>query len=148
MKLTENQIELIANYTDERYIDRAKLITYLESHKTVEKAVFAACSKVAPSKRLLEANERGYTVIAKTAKTITIQRDTATLDPNFKPEWIAGGFAGHCTNQDEQTYTYERNPEGEKVRCYWSERLGCYTTGGDQSIRIRRGRHEFYDYNF
>ena len=89
-----------------------------------------------------------YTVIAKTAKTITIQRDTATLDPNFKPEWIAGGFAGHCTNQDEQTYTYERNPEGEKVRCYWSERLGCYTTGGDQSIRIRRGRHEFYDYNF
>ena len=65
MKLTENQIELIANYTDERYIDRAKLITYLESHKTVEKAVFAACSKVAPSKRLLEANERGYDDLAE-----------------------------------------------------------------------------------
>ncbi len=89
-----------------------------------------------------------YTVIGKTAKTITIQRDKATLDPNFKPEWIAGGFAGHCTNQNEQTYTYERNPEGSKVKCYWSERLGCYTTGGDQSIRISRGRHEFYDYNF
>ena len=65
MKLTENQIELIANYTDERYIDRAKLIAYLESHKTVEKAVFAACSKVAPSKRLLEANERGYDDLAE-----------------------------------------------------------------------------------
>ena len=65
MKLTENQIELIANYTDERYIDRAKLIAYLESHKTVEKAVFAACSKVAPSKRLLEAKERGYDDLAE-----------------------------------------------------------------------------------
>ena len=96
----------------------------------------------------LYSDAHACTVIAKTAKTITIQRDKAIRDPNFKPEWIVGGFAGHCTNQDEQTYTYERNPEGEKVRCYWSERLGCYTTGGDQSIRIRRGRHEFYDYNF
>lgn len=88
------------------------------------------------------------TVIAKTAKTITIQRDKATLDPNFKPEWIPGGFAAHCTNQEAQSYTYERNPDAPKTRCYWSEKMGCYTTGGDQSIRIGRGRHEFYDYNF
>ena len=96
----------------------------------------------------LYSDAHAYTVIAKTKKTITIQRDKAILDPNFKPEWIAGGFAGHCTNQEEQTYTYERDPEGAKVRCFWSERLGCYTTGGDQSIKIGRGRHEFYDYNF
>lgn len=96
----------------------------------------------------LYSDAHAFTVIAKTKKTITIQRDKAILDPNFKPEWIAGGFAGHCTNQEEQTYTYERNPDGEKIRCYWSERLGCYTTGGDQSIKIGLGRHEFYDYNF
>lgn len=96
----------------------------------------------------LYSDRHAYTVIAKTAKTITIQRDKATLDPNFKPQWEVGGFAGHCTNQDEQKWTYERNPNGEIKKCYWSERLGRYTTGGDQSIRISPGRREFYDYNF
>lgn len=88
------------------------------------------------------------TVIAKTKTTITIQRDKATLSPNFKPEWIAGGFAGHCTNQDEQTYTYERDPNGQIYRCRWSEKNGCYQTGSDGSMKITRGRREFYDYNF
>lgn len=88
------------------------------------------------------------TVIAKTAKTITIQRDKATRDPNFKPEFIPGGFAAHCINQEDQRWTYERNQDGEITRCYWSEKLGMYTTGGDRSIKIRLGRHEFYDYNF
>jgi hypothetical protein len=88
------------------------------------------------------------TVIAKTKTTITIQQDKATLDPNFKPEWIAGGFAGHCTNQSEQTYTYERDPNGQIYRCRWSEKNGCFQTGGDGSMKITRGRREFYDYNF
>lgn len=88
------------------------------------------------------------TVIAKTKTTITIQRDKATLNPEFKPEWIAGGFAGHCTNQDEQTYTYERDPNGEIYRCRWSEKYGRYQTGSDGSMKITRGRREFYDYNF
>lgn len=88
------------------------------------------------------------TVIAKTAKTITVQRDKATLDPNFKPEFVPGGFAAHCTNQDEQSYTYERDPNGEITKCYCSEKKGRFTTGGDQSIKIGLGRHEFYDYNF
>ncbi len=83
-----------------------------------------------------------------TAKTCKEQRDKATLDPNFKPEFIPGGFAAHCTNQDEQSYTYERDPNGEITKCYWSEKKGRFTTGGDQSIKIGPGRHEFYDYNF
>ena len=62
----------------------------------------------------LYSDAHAFTVIAKTKKTITIQRDKAILDPNFKPEWIAGGFAGHCTNQEDQTYTYERNPTAKR----------------------------------
>lgn len=96
----------------------------------------------------LYSDQHACTVIAKTAKTITIQRDKATLDTNFKPEFIVGGFAAHCTNQEDQKWTYERDLNGEITRCYWSEKLGRYTTGGDQSIRISPGRHEFYDYNF
>jgi hypothetical protein len=96
----------------------------------------------------LYSDSQAHTVIKRTAKTITIQRDKATRNPDFKPEFISGGFSAHCTNQDEQTYTYESNPEGSITVCRWSERLGCYTTGGDQSIKIYNGRHEFYDYNF
>ena len=96
----------------------------------------------------LWSDRHACTVIARTRCTLTIQRDKAILDENFKPEWIAGGFAGHCTNQDEQEYTYERDPNGTIYHCRWSEKYGRFQTGSDGSIKIIRGRHEFYDYNF
>lgn len=52
------------------------------------------------------------TVIKVTKSTVTVRRDKATLDPNFKPEWIPGGFAGHCINQDEQKYSYAPDENG------------------------------------
>jgi hypothetical protein len=96
----------------------------------------------------LWSDSHACTVIARTATTLTIQRDKATLDPNFKPEWIPGGFAGHCTNQDEQTYTYEADPNGEIYKCRWSEKYGRFQSGSDGSMKITLGRREFYDYNF
>ena len=88
------------------------------------------------------------TVIARTAKTLTIQRDKATRSPAFKPEWIPGGFSAICTNSEDQEWSYERDPHGAITRCRWSEKRGCWQTGSDGSIRIGRGRHEHYDYNF
>ena len=88
------------------------------------------------------------TVIARTKTTLTVQRDKAILDPNFKPEWIPGGFAGHCTNADEQSYTYEIDPNGAIYKCNWSEKNGRFQHGSDGSIKVKRGRHEYYDYNF
>jgi hypothetical protein len=85
------------------------------------------------------------TVIKRTKSTITIQYDKATLDPKFKPEFVAGGFAGHCTNQGEQTYTYEKNPKGDIETYRWSEKYGRFKNG---DVRIINGRREFYDYNF
>lgn len=96
----------------------------------------------------LYSDRKAYTVIAKTAKTITIQRDKAIRDPNFKPEWVPGGFSAICVNSNDQNWTYERNPDGEIIRCRWSEKNGRYQTGSDGSIAIGRGRHEYYDYNF
>lgn len=96
----------------------------------------------------LYSDRRAYTVIAKTAKTITIQRDKAIRDPNFKPEWVPGGFSAICTNCEDQKWTYECDPDGEIVRCRWSEKNGRYQTGSDGSIAIGCGRHEYYDYNF
>ena len=46
MKLTENQIHVIRNYTDSELIDQEKLISYLEKHNTIKNEVFSYCSKV------------------------------------------------------------------------------------------------------
>ena len=88
------------------------------------------------------------TIIKVTKCSITIRRDKATLDPNFKPEFVAGGFAGHCTNQEEQTYTYESDPDGYTETFRWSNKYNRYQGGGDGSVKVIKGRHEFYDYNF
>ena len=45
-----------------------------------------------------------YTVIERKGKRIKLQEAKATLDPTWKPEMIAGGFAGHCTNNREQRW--------------------------------------------
>lgn len=91
-------------------------------------------------------DSEAYTVIKRTKSTITIQRDKATLDPNFKPEFIAGGFAGHCVNQNEQTYTYERDENGTIQTARWSEKDGMFKVNG--CLKVFNGRREFYDYNF
>lgn len=88
------------------------------------------------------------TVIARTKCTLTVQRDKATRDPNWKPSWEPGGFSAICTNNDDQKWLLERDPNGRVERCYWSEKYGRWQTGGDGSIHVIRGRHEHYDYNF
>jgi len=88
------------------------------------------------------------TVIKKTKCSVTVQRDKATLNPDFKPKFEIGGFAAHCTNQDEQSYTYARNENGETTTFRWSNKKNRYQSGSDGSIILTKGRHEFYDYNF
>lgn len=85
------------------------------------------------------------TVIKRTAKTITVQRDTAIRNPNWKPEWVPGGFSAICTNCEDQDWTYERNESGQVSTFYWSEKFGGWKNG---DITLCRGRHEYYDYNF
>lgn len=100
-----------------------------------------------------------YTIIKKTATTMTLRRDKATLDPSFKPEIIPGGFSGHCANQQDQTYSYESDPQGEVIKVslrVWSDTegnerrlwkkagVGIREQGGNVSV----GRREFHDYNF
>ena len=86
------------------------------------------------------------TVTKVTKSTVTVRRDKATLNPDFKPEWIPGGFAAHCTNQDEQTYTYESDENGTEYTFRWSRKYQRYGQPGNLSLS--KGRHEFYDYNF
>lgn len=80
------------------------------------------------------------------AKTIEIREMVATLDPTWTPEFIAGGFVGHCINQSDQRWTYEQNPEAPVLRARLRK---------DGRFHSVMGRHllsdkpqKFYDYNF
>ena len=46
MKLTESQIKLICRYTDAYRIDREKLASYLEKHRTIKSEIFGYCANV------------------------------------------------------------------------------------------------------
>jgi len=96
----------------------------------------------------LYSDRHAGTVIKRTPKTITVQRDKATLDPGFKPEFIPGGFCAHCTNSNEQKWTYVRDEKGAITVCRWSEKNGRFQFLEDGSGVIINGRHEYYDYNF
>lgn len=94
----------------------------------------------------LYSDSHAGTIVKVTKCTVTVRRDKATLDPNFKPEFIPGGFCAHCTNQDEQSYTYEPDENGELTIVRWSKKYNRYGQPGN--LRLGKGRHEFYDYNF
>lgn len=88
-------------------------------------------------------DRHAFTVIKVTATTITCQRDKAVM--TSKPEFVTGGFAGHCTNNDDQVYEYEADPQGEVVTFRWSKKYNRYQ---NKYSRVIKGRHEKYDYNF
>jgi len=88
-------------------------------------------------------DRHAMTIIKMTATTITCQRDKAVK--TFTPEIIPGGFAGHCVNNDDQTYDYEADPNGEIVVFRWSKKYSRYQ---NKYSRVIKGRHEKYDYNF
>ena len=56
-----------------------------------------------------------YEVIEMNAKgtRAKVRKLNAKLDPTWKPEWVPGGFAGHCTNNREQRWVFSEDPEGE-----------------------------------
>lgn len=87
-------------------------------------------------------DQRAYTVVGKTNRTLTLRRCKAIKDPGFKPEYDAL----YCTNNHEQSYTYEEDESGEIVKARWSTvKRGYYVDG---CLKVTCGRSEFYDYNF
>ena len=54
MKLTQNQLSIIDEYIDETLIDKARLIQYLEKHRTIKNDIFAHCSRLGRKHRFGE----------------------------------------------------------------------------------------------
>lgn len=124
---------------------KVRIPEHIKEHH--ERRLTPATAKVGDGATVVFYSDRhSGTIVKVTKSTITIRRDKATLDPSFKPEIIAGGFAGHCVNQNEQTYTYEPDENGELHTLHWSKKYNSY--GRPNDLRAIKGRHEFYDYNF
>jgi hypothetical protein len=81
-----------------------------------------------------------------TDKTIEIRALVPSPDPAWTPHFIAGGFAGHCTNQNRQTWLYSSDPTAPVIRMRkrkdgkWYSKMGMH--------RVEDKPLYFYDYNF
>lgn len=100
-----------------------------------------------------------YTIIKKTATTITLRADKAELLNRDDLRFIPGGFFAHCENQADQRYSYEANPEGHEIKISlrrWADeegnerrkwkRAGTKTFEGGGNAYA--GRRAFRDFNF
>lgn len=91
-------------------------------------------------------DRHAYTVIKRTANTLTLRRCKAVLDPDWKPIVIKLGFVGHTVNNDSQAYTYEEDEDGRILVARWSEKHCRFFV--HSMLSCSPGRHEFYDYNY
>lgn len=87
------------------------------------------------------------TRISPSGKTFWATQDKTSLDPNWKPEFVVGGFAGHCVNQYDQKYEYQTDPDGEEIRFSLGKdgKWKCQSRYSVVQLGIRRA---FHDYNF
>lgn len=99
------------------------------------------------------ANHIGYSdvnpfeIIRKISdKTIEIRAMNAERDPNWKPDFVPGGFCGTVVNQGDQRWIISSNAESPVVRIRlgkqgWKDANGRRFQLSDKPVK-------FYDYNF
>lgn len=100
-----------------------------------------------------------FTIVKKTATTMTLRGDFQKLINREELVFHAGGFAAHCENQHVQRYEYSPNldghemkitlrrwkdAEGNERRAWKKSGVGIFEQGGN----VYAGRRAFYDFNF
>ena len=82
--------------------------------------------------------------LSRTAKTVTLAKVCVAPDPEWKPEFYAGGFAGHCANQSKQTWLFRGIKPTEMVTIRLTKK--GWSRKGVRFIEDRAV--EFYDFSF
>ena len=88
-------------------------------------------------------DSHAYKVIKSTPWTKTLVKVEVEKDPEFKPEFHAGGFSAHCSNQRSQTWLFNKFSTNDIVIRLTKK---GWTFGGMDYIG--NSAVEFYDYNF
>lgn len=99
------------------------------------------------------ANQYGYTdvhpykIVQKISDiTLEVKAVRCELSKDWKPNFIVGGFAGHCTNQQEQKWDFfETIGEPIRIRLH---RDGSWRSSGGMRFKLTATPHRFHDYNF
>lgn len=93
------------------------------------------------------------TVVKVTPTTVTVRQDNFRKDPEWKMDWVDGGFAGHVTNNYQQKNVIEPDEGGTRfVKFTLRAKRGEFVQVGYSSTGPRSTLHQgwdaFYDYNF
>ena len=79
-------------------------------------------------------------------KTIEIREMKAERDDSVKMEFVAGGFAGHCVNQQDQKWHISSDESRPVIRIRLGKRGWKCPHGRRFSLSDKPKK--FYDYNF
>lgn len=87
-----------------------------------------------------------YEVVGYRGKCgLVLRAMSATLNPNWKPEVVVGGFSGHTLNNHTQEWRITSNPNGETVTARFTKR--GYWASGTRRFSIGTAVR-FHDFNF
>ena len=100
------------------------------------------------------ANRLGYSDVypfeiieRRTDRKLMVREMEAELDPEWKCETVIGGFAGHCTNNRSQRYTYSSD-ENYPIKAIRLNKQGVWKDKYGHEYSLNDHPHKFYDYNF
>jgi hypothetical protein len=80
-------------------------------------------------------------------KTVEVRAMDSELDPNWKPETIPGGYAGHTVNNFSQEWIITSNPEHPVIRIR-KHKNGQWYSKHKQRFVFSDVPVRHYDYNF
>lgn len=80
-------------------------------------------------------------------RTLEVREMNAELDPTWKPEFVRGGFAGHCVNQSSQRWLITSDPTKLIIRIRLSKR-GSWKSKHGERFKLSDRPFKRYDYNF
>lgn len=95
------------------------------------------------------------TVVKVTMTSVIVRRDKFERASDWTPEYVAGGFSAHCTNQFDQRNYITEDPDGPEIK-FTERATGEYVQAGHPT-RGRMGLPRsvlyyqwdaFHDYNF
>ena len=83
---------------------------------------------------------------SKSGKQITVRWMDAERDPTWKPEFHAGGFSAHCSNQSEQRWVITSNEDQPTFKAHLRKDGRYHSIYGKHAIEEQP--RCFHDYNF
>lgn len=100
-------------------------------------------------------NQYGYSDVAPyeiikfspSGKTAYIRAMLAEKDKSWKPNFIPGGFAGHCTNQDKQEWIITSDSKQPIIKARLHKNGTWHSSNGHHGMPSSKPVR-FYDYNF